>query len=190
MLKGESLLRALASLPTQHLTGTAYRIIPAQYYLTALSSIGAFKQGGRYNPRGKLEALYLAEDPLTALQEVEAIKFTNAGLFSAKSSPKTLLSIEYRLQVTLDLTQHQNQVALETDLEELTAPYLPLEAQRGVAPTQSLGAAAAEAGIEALRVPSSKNPKASNLVIYPRSLRPGSTLRVFDDTGFIDATLP
>jgi RES domain-containing protein len=63
MLAGEALARALAELPSHSFKGTVYRIIPAQYPVSALSGIGALKTGGRYNPRGKLEALYLAEDP-------------------------------------------------------------------------------------------------------------------------------
>jgi RES domain-containing protein len=190
MLAGEALARALAKLPTHSFKGTAYRIIPAQYHVSALSGIGSLTRGGRYNPRGKLEALYLAEDPITALQEVEAVRLTSAGLIAAKSSPKTLLSVEYELQVALDLTTVETQTARGTTLEELIAPYLTLEAKHGLAPTQALGLAAAEAGIEVLRVPSAKNRTAANLVIYPRNLKSPSTLRVIDDTGFIDARLP
>jgi hypothetical protein len=60
----------------------------------------------------------------------------------------------------------------------------------GSAPTQRLGLAAYAAGLEALRAPSAKDPSAANLVIFPDALQPASTLRVFDDSGFIDASLP
>ena len=59
-----------------------------------------------------------------------------------------------------------------------------------VAPTQALGTVAYDQGrFEALRVPSAQDPKASNLVVFPDRLRPGSQVRVYDDSGLIDATL-
>lgn len=97
MLSDRELGAALARLPGRPATWTAYRVIPACFYPTALSTVGSCQRGGRYNPRGQLEAL---------------------------------------------------------------------------------------------RAPSAKDPSATNLVIFPDALQPASTLRVFDDSGFIDASLP
>ena len=79
MLREEALKAALDRVPIIAAEGTAYRVIPARHYLTALSSIGSFQRGGRYNPRGRLEALYLSESPITALQEVDAIQQTSGS---------------------------------------------------------------------------------------------------------------
>ncbi len=190
MLEGDALLGALARVPVRPARGVSYRVIPARFHLTALSAIGAYQRGGRYNPRGRLEALYLSESPIVALQEVEAVRGTATQLVGLTFSPKTLLSVEYDLVRLLDLTDEGVQRALEANLEELTAPWVLEQSRLGSAPTQRLGRAVAEAGIEALRAPSAKNPKAANLVIYPTVLQPGSSLRVFDDSGFIDARLP
>lgn len=189
MLQGDAQRAALAQAPVGPAQGVAYRVIPARYHLTALAAVGAFQRGGRYNPHGRLEALYLSESPIVALQEVEAVQQTSGQLIGLTFSPKTLLSVEYALERLLDLTDAGVQRLLETNLQELTAPWVLEQSISGAAPTQRLGLAVAEAGIEALRAPSSKNPSAANLVIYPDTLRPRS-LRVFDDSGFIDAKLP
>lgn len=190
MRAGPELADALARLPGRPDAGTAYRAIPARFYLTALSAVGSRQRGGRYNPKGQLEALYLSESPVVALQEVEALQRTSRELVGLTFSPKTLLSVQYDLGRVLDLTDPDVQAALATDHAELTAPWLLARAASGGAPTQRLGLAAYASGLEALRVPSAKDQTAANLVIFPDALLSASTLRVFDDSGFIDARLP
>jgi RES domain-containing protein len=190
MLQGDALEAALTRLPTQSAEGTAYRVIPAQYHLTALSSVGSLQHGGRYNPRGQLEALYLSDSPITALQEIDAIQQTSSRLIGRKTGPKTLLSVDYLLQRLVNLTDTETRNALHVTLQDLLGPWVLEQTVTEVAPTQRLGLAIAGAGIEALRVPSSKNPSSSNLVIFPRTVLEGSWLRVYDDSGFIDARLP
>ena len=190
MLSGDALRQALADLPIQPQQGTAYRVIPAQYHLTALSGIGALKHGGRYNPKEQLEALYLSENLVVALQEVNALKQTDRGLVGLATNPKTLLSVHYTLQRVLDLTNHGVQRQLHTTMEELIQPWLLAQSRGEVPPTQQLGVAATAQGIEALIAPSAVNPSASNLVFYPVNLQLGSTLHIEDDSGFISAALP
>lgn len=190
MLVGEVLERALSALDPTPWTGVLYRLIPAQFAGTALSSIGSFKRGGRYNTKGVFEALYLADTPLTALQEINLIKVTDAAILSAKSSPRLLLSVEVTLSAVLDVTSAPVQDALATNLQELTGNWLVMNANGQVAPTQIFGAAAYRSErIEALRVFSAQDPRATNLVVFPERLRPGSHLRVYDDTGLIDVFL-
>lgn len=190
MLAGEALESALRDLTPMPWTGVAYRLIPAQFAGTALSSIGSFRRGGRYNPREAFEVLYLADTPLTALQEISLVKVTDAAILSAKSSPRLLLSVEVALSTVLDVTTPQVQNTLGTNLQELTGSWLVMNANNQTAPTQVLGAAAYNhASIEALRVPSAQDPRAANLVIFPDRLQQGSRVRVYDDSGLIDATL-
>lgn len=190
MLGGAALARALQDLTLTPWTGVTYRLIPAQYAGTALSSIGSFTRGGRYNPKEAFEALYLADTPLTALQEINLVRMTDAAILSAKSSPRLLLSVEVALSTVLDVTRAEVQGALGTNLQELTGSWLALNARGQTAPTQALGAAAYDNGsVEALRVPSAQDPRAANLVVFPERLRPGSRVRVYDDAGLIDATL-
>jgi RES domain-containing protein len=191
MVTGQLLTDALPTLPTQPLTGIAYRLIPAKYAGSALSSIGSLKKGGRYNPKEAFEVLYLAQSPITALQEVNIIKLTDAALFSTKSSPRILLSVEVTLQTVLNMADPQVQKALGTNLQELTGSWIAMNASGGMAPTQTLGFVAYNHGsIEALRVPSAQDAKAINLAVFPDRLRTGSQLRVFDEDSLIDATIP
>lgn len=190
MLVGKTLEQILTNSPLTPWTGTAYRLIPAQFAGTALSSIGSFRRGGRYNPKEAFEALYLADTPLTALQEINLIKVTDEAILGVKSSPRLLLSVEVTLSAVLDMTVPQTQEFLNTNMQELTGSWLAMNAAGRLAPTQVLGAAAYGQGtIEALRVPSAQDSQATNLVILPERLQQGSRVRVYDDSGLIDATL-
>ncbi|MGK7875946.1 MAG: RES domain-containing protein [Xenococcaceae cyanobacterium] len=63
--------------------------------------------------------------------------------------------------------------------------------QGQVAPTQLLGGATYNSqNIEALKVPSATDPNAYNLVIFPDRLSSRSFLRVYDNSGTIQAQLP
>lgn len=191
MQAGNSLTHQLKALPASVFTGVAYRLIHARYAETALSSIGSLRNGGRYNPRRAFEVLYLADSPITALQEVEALVRTRTGLFPVKGPPRLLLSVEVTLRAVLDLTQADVQQALGTNLQELTGSWVAVNDQEAVAPTQQLGCACFEVGtIEALKVPSVRDPRAFNLAVFPDRLGEGSSLRVFDDSGIINARLP
>lgn len=187
---GDALEQALSNIAPTPWTGVAYRLIPAQFAGTALSSIGSLKRGGRYNPRETFEALYLADTPLTALQEINLIKVTDEAILSAKSSPRLLLSVEVTLSSVVDLTTQRTQDILNTNLQELTGSWLAMSAVGHLAPTQALGVTVyGLEAIEALKVPSAQDPKATNLVIFPDRLRQGSQVRVYDDSGLIDARL-
>jgi RES domain-containing protein len=191
MLPRDALVAAVQQLPVQPRRGLAFRLILARYAATALSSIGSLRAGGRYNMRGEFEALYLASSPVTALREVEALVATTEGLRGVKGPPRILLSIEYELQAVVDLTKPSAQQLLRSSLAELSAPWRTLNAAGATAPTQLLGSVVHELSvIEALRVPSARDPATDNVVIFPDRLRSTSTVRVFDDSGLIDARLP
>lgn len=191
MLTGKKLSEALASLPVQQETGVIYRIIHAKYSGSALSSIGSLKFGGRYNPPQTFEALYLASDPVTALQEVNAIIQTERGLLGVKGPPRILLSVDYGLQAILDICNPNTQSVLETTLSELIFPWRPINAQRQLAPTQIFGTAVYDLqSIEALKVPSARDPNTYNLVILVERLKSDSSLRVYDDSSIINAQIP
>jgi len=79
----------------------------------------------------------------------------------------------------IDLCGPLVQQALDTTLEELRMPWLPLNdppsnTRPQAAPTQILGTVAYQLGtIEALRYPSLKNPEGVNLVLFSDRLLPG-----------------
>jgi RES domain-containing protein len=191
MLTGNELINTLVTLPVLSESGVAYRLIHAKYAGSALSSIGSLKFGGRYNPPQTFEALYLASNSVTALFEVNAVVQTASGLLGVKGPPRILLSIDYRLNAILDINNLDVQIALETSLPELIAPWRPINAQGIVAPTQMLGAAVyGLQSIEALKVPSARDPSTYNLVVFADRLVRNRSLRVYDDSGIIDAQLP
>ena len=73
----------------------------------------------------------------------------------------------------------------------LTEPWREQLRQGEVPLTHELGHACFERGdVEALLVPSAKNPQTRNLGVFPDRLAEESSLRVFDDSGMIDAQLP
>ncbi len=191
MLPRGELVAAITALPTASFADVAFRLILARYATTALSSIGSYRSGGRFNGPGRFEALYLASSPVTALQEVEALVQTAKGLRGVKGPPRILLSVECRLQAVLDISAPEVWQTLGTSLDELCAPWRPINAAGELAPTQLLGEVIHEHPlIEALRVVSALDRSATNLVVFPDRLLPSSLVHVFDDSGLINAHLP
>lgn len=176
-------------LPTRSLARTFFRVIHAKYAATALSAVGSYRFGGRYNPAGSFEVLYLAASPVTALEEVEALLRSGTALQGVKGPPRILLSVERRLQAVLGLYDKLSDLNMTPS--DITLPWRN-SLRRGETPlTHMLGSLAHTRGdVEALLVPSAKNPEALNLAVFPDRLQQGSSLRVFDDSGMIDARLP
>jgi len=73
MPPAEALAAVAAPSPVAALSGIAFRSIHARYAATARSSIGSLRWGARYNAPGAFEALLLADSPVTAPREVEAL---------------------------------------------------------------------------------------------------------------------
>ena len=190
MADASELSDAISSLPTIPLKETLFRVIHAKYAATALSAVGSYHYGGRYNPAGTFEVLYLAANPITALEEVEALLRSGAALEGVKGPPRILLSVECALQHVLRFDEAVLQT-LGLTAEVLTKPWRE-QLRRGEVPlTHKLGRICFDRGdVEALLVPSAKNSEARNLTVFPDRLAEGSSLRVFDDSGMIDAHLP
>jgi RES domain-containing protein len=184
MLPQNALLSVLEAVTLEHFHGTAYRFIEHRHIETALSAVGSLRRGGRYNVAGAFEALYLSDNPVTALHEIQAVVHTDGRLTGVQGSPRLLLSIECKLDHVLDLAVETFYVKLGTTFQELMSPWLPFVGLTPAAPTQELGLAAYAAGrISALRAPSVRVPGATNLIIFPDRLRASESLAVFDDTG-------
>lgn len=190
MTDASGLAGAINNLRTISLEATFFRVIHAKYAATALSAVGSYQHGGRYNPAGKFEVLYLASSPVTALEEVEALLRSGVALQGVKGPPRILLSVECALQRVLRFDKVTLQ-PLGLTVGALTEPWRERLRRSEVPLTHELGRICFERGdIEALLVPSAKNPEAWNLAVFPDRLLEGSFLRVFDDSGMIDAHLP
>ena len=192
MLSEHQLVEALQSLPTYSAEGTIYRVISVKLMNMALSAIGSTIYGGRYNPRRSFETLYFSESPITALLEVTGAAVTDSQLAGFRGPARIVLSIDFSLEQVLDLTNEQHQHILDTNLQELLLPWRAKHLIDGtIAATQFLGTAAHTLGtIQALRVPSVRDPKTSNLIVFPERLKEPSFIRVYDDSGMINAKLP
>ena len=190
MAKETKLASVLQTLEPTPLEQTFFRVIHAKYAATALSAVGSFRFGGRYNPAGAFEVLYLADSPVTALEEVEALLRTDSDLRGVKGPPRIVLSVECTLQRVVQLdkdTLHE----LNLSFEDVTAPWRESLRRKQTPVTHEIGRISFERGdVEALLAPSAKNPTTSNLAVFPDRLIEGSALRVFDDSGIIDARLP
>ena len=186
----EKLALALRDLQPIPLTQTFFRIIHAKYASTALSAVGSYRFGGRYNPAGAFEVLYLADHPVTALEEVEALLRTDDDLKGVKGPPRIVLSVECALQRVVQLNESALR-DLDLSVEDIIGPWRESLRRNQTPVTHQIGRISFERGdVEALLVPSAKNPATSNLVVFPDRLLKGSALRVFDDSGIIDARLP
>ena len=134
--------------------------------------------------------LYLADSPITGLQEVNALFRIDAQLIPVRGAPRIVLSVDCRLSSVLDLRDAGTQRALSTNPQELTGLWVASPTD-DPAPTQRLGGACHEHGaIEALLVPSARDPRATNLAVFPDRLKKTSLLRVYDEEGVIEARLP
>jgi RES domain-containing protein len=143
--------------------------------------------GGRYNPKGVFEALYLAESPEVALGEV-GFSRSSGGKFEAQPlAPYLLLSVQVQLQQVIRLEDWL--ADLGVNLEDLLAPWRHLQNEVKLPTTQALGKTALNVGLEGLIVPSRLRGEARNLVVFPSNLQTDSSIEVFDLEGGISATL-
>ncbi|MGA3037430.1 MAG: RES family NAD+ phosphorylase [Vulcanimicrobiaceae bacterium] len=154
----------MAKIQPVPLAGYATRFLPERYANYELSSIGAHREGGRYNPPG-IAVLYTSLQRMTALAEVTELYTDEDPL-----SPHTMYTVEFNLTRVFDLTDATVLERLQTTTDELCAPVHVRS--RGNAPTQVLGSVLVELGLEALRAPSRCRDEGTNLVIFTDNAQP------------------
>jgi hypothetical protein len=133
------------------------------------------------------EILYLAEDHLVALLEVQALlgsPTTLGGMVPHPRSTWTVLNVSVSLQHVADLTDAASQALFDITAQELTGdwrgyhlrgPGTTVKGPTGMAPTQDLGAALYGApNFEGFKSLSAKAPHQQILAIFPQKLLPGS----------------
>lgn len=103
-------------------------------------------------------------------------------LAATPAQPYLLLSVRFRLQRVVDIGVPKAWAALKTDRAELTGSWREVQAAGQVSPTQALGMAAKEKGLEDLLVPSATDPN-NNLAVFPGNLLLGSFVEVYDPHG-------
>ena len=86
----------------RHLGTTSPRPAPD---LRPLWGLGSKLYGGRFTPKGAFEAIYLAEDRVTAMAEVSAVLYSpQAPMPLTAQPPRVLITVEGILLRVLDLT--------------------------------------------------------------------------------------
>jgi len=126
---------------------------------------GASLHGGRYTPKGGPATLYLAVDPVTAVEEVMYYhRRFNVSLTEFK--PKLLASVAVSVGTCLDFTNAELCSALSLSAADLLEEWEPYLNRNELAPTQALGRQLFEFGIEALLVPSARHDQGENIVVF------------------------
>ena len=188
---------ACSSLRTRAENGVWYRAIEPQYAATPLGAMHTLFMPTRFSlatsARAAFPLLYLTENQVTALYEVEAMYgMPTAGLFVPNPQASWLiLNVGVVLQRVADLTDVSEQAKLSTTAQELTGDWqgyglrnarTPVRQPTGPAPTQDLGEALYQvADLEGFLTLSAKMPTHRNLVVFPTKLRPGSRIVFTDD---------
>jgi RES domain-containing protein len=171
----------------QPFQATTYRAVQDKYRQTPLSAVGSIRVGGRYNPKGVFETLYLAEIPEIALGEVGFSRSSGGKFETQPLSPYLILSVQVKLQQVIRLEDWLDELGI--DVEDLLTPWRHLQNEGRLPLTQAIGTAALNVGLEGLIVPSRLRGEARNLVVFPSNLQVESSIEVFDTEGGISATL-
>jgi RES domain-containing protein len=186
-------LAACGALPRRPETQVWFRAIQPQFWTTSLATAqtkvipSRFNAGATASPQ--FEILYLAENPMVALFEVQALFGTPTQPGSVIPHPRQAwitVNVTVQLQAMVDLTEVATYTLLETSAQELTGdwrgyqqrgPLTSVSQPVGLAPTQDLGAALfGESGLEGFRTFSARLPYHSTLIVFPEKLQPGSTV--------------
>lgn len=199
---------ACASLPIHPESGTWFRAIQPHFLTTALSTSHSKTIPSRFNlgssASPQFEILYLAENHMVALFEVQALLGTplsSGGIVPHPRRAWTILNVSVNLQKVVDLTDPADQATLRTSAQELTGdwrgyqlrgPHSSVRGPTGNAPTQDLGAALyAVPSVEGFRSLSAKLSDQMVLVVFPQKLQPGSFIQFSDPaTGKTHSILP
>ena len=162
--------------------GDAYRSASVRYAdrRDLLSGRGSRDAGGRWNPLGSFDTVYLSSDVDTAWEESFA-HHRHYGIPIYSALPRTFVAVQVNLQRLLYLVDGEIRQRLRISEERmLDEPWHELQDHAEEALTQTIGRAAFDLGLEGLVVPSAESVTGENLVIFPHHLRPGSELNIIN----------
>lgn len=144
-----------------------------KYFKTPL---GSGSSDTRYSLQG-METIYLTNTEQTVIVERK-----ETGLI--KSPPHYHIWAEVNLRNVLDLTDNKTLQKIDIKPEEqiiLDLEWEGLQDVCGVTPfTQHLGSRAFDLKYEAIKFKSVREPKSTNLVIFPHNLKEVSKIKVYD----------
>jgi RES domain-containing protein len=150
-------LSGFGDAPRKSVSAVFYRVVFKG--IDPLSTLGSAQNGGRYNSSGIVGLLYSSFVSETAIAEVAR------GLIARGINPQSydagdwwLYELEVSLDSVLDLTDPTVTRGLQIDSQSLV--------HADPAYARQIGKQAAEAGYEAMIVPSAARPGEKNLVIF------------------------
>jgi RES domain-containing protein len=198
ILSDVALRAALLVIPSSPYNRDCVRRVDARHLLKPnplpLWAEGSRTQGARYTPVGSADALYLAEDPYTAVAEASApITLPTLPAQAYVNQPVVEFTARCVLHQVLDLTVPAHQMQLETNYQELTGFWRELQDAGQTAPTQRLGDQAFHSRrFQAIRFPSSKlRPRGVCIAIFVDLLVPGADfVEVIDPYGKLVSRIP
>ncbi len=204
MRDSAGLAQVLPTLAPVRREGYGFRVVrykylaaPAQNALhphRVLYDLGAPASGARFTPRGGPPMLYLADDAETAFAEANPVHAAVQRQNPALAPPTPVgvyVSLHYRLEAVLDLTDPATQAVLGTDPAELAAPWRLAQNAGRTPPTQRLGGAASTSGrFQALLYESVRLPGHACFAVFTGRLAPPSFVEVYDPDGNFRERLP
>jgi RES domain-containing protein len=160
-------------------TGTGYRAAELAFARSSelVSGVGAFEHGGRWNAPGSFHCVYLSATGETAYAESTA-GFRYYGLTPRTPDPRVIVGVEIIAQAVLDLSAEGGRPAVVDFDEFLAEDWRKVNYGGSESLGQAFGRAVVDIGAEAMLVPSAEVPKGTNVVLFPRGLRPGHTIHV------------
>jgi RES domain-containing protein len=180
-----------ATLVRGPISGTWYRAVQMRFLSTVLSTAHTPNIPSRFNPAylhsTSFEVLYLAENRIVALFEVQAIFGGLPGtLVPNPATPWVIANVRVSLNSIVDLGDAALQMHINTNAQELTGdwqgyqdrgPTTSVNGPTGLAPTQELGLALYQTpDVEGFQVLSARVPTSRTLVVFPGKLRVGSEI--------------
>ena len=157
--------------------GRACRAVPPTFAIQGEVFSGTYAAvgGGRWNRSG-LQAVYASLESQTVLAEVGRLDL-GAGFTGVIEFRRTIVWFEARLSRTLDLRDSAVLAHFGLDADELLkADWKSAQASGHEPLPQAVGRALIAGSIEAIFVPSAQRREGTNLVVFPLTLLPESSL--------------
>jgi RES domain-containing protein len=160
VLTGVALDNAIRQLISRPLRHTFFRAMPLRH---AGDPLGKRRPivAQRFNLAGGARVLYLAEDQVTSLHEIQA--------FGWPPTATAVVPVQFDLKAVIDLRDPNVQTTLQTSSAEIALNFRSLAA--GPAPTQVLGERCCISGqIDGLLFESPAMPRKANLAVFEAAL--------------------
>ena len=161
-------------------SGVIFRSVSPRYARPAdiISGYGSYRAGGRWNAPG-IYAIYGSIEPGLAADESFNFLLQHFGWQNRDVPPRMVVAIRVSLCAVLDLTNPAGALD-QLNLEELLSEdWRKINGETKESRSQALGRVVAKMG-EGILAPSRIRP-GNNLVIFPRSLRPGSQIEILGE---------